>query len=525
MLPLLWTKYVTNCLSERDLLELGKLPDQHVRRWMVRLSVDRDVPSAATLAEFHRLAVEDPSPKVRLAVAVSLQKIPLTARWSIAQALLSHAEDADDPFLPLMIWYGVEPLVETDIARALQLATDAQIPLVRRFIARRALDRQRQTDADPWPLETVVQAALHANDPTRLDYLLGMREALEGHGQIEPPSSWQRLYDQVSTTPIVESRSVAVELARIFGDRQAIAELQNTVRDQEAEITDRRSALRALLKLDKGVSAPMLHELLREPSELRTDALQALTLNHDETTPQVLLRVFADLTAVQRQSAVNVLVSRGSFIPQLLAAVRAGQVSRRDVSAYSLQQLRAYKSEQIRAAVASIWPDSAFAKDISKADEIGRFKNLLTAEFLASGNASAGRQVFADNCAKCHTLFGIGGNVGPDLTGSGRANLDYVLSNLIDPSALVDGAYRLTTIEMNDGRLLSGFLRQHDEFNVVLRTQDAEVTLKLFEIDDMQTTDRSMMPDGLLQSFTDEQIRDLVVYLASPEQVPFPLVE
>ena len=54
---------------------------------------------------------------------------------------------------------------------------------------------------------------------------------------------------------------------------------------------------------------------------------------------------------------------------------------------------------------------------------------------------------------------------------------------------------------------------------------ESSVTLKLFEIDDMQTTDRSMMPDGLLQSFTDEQIRDLVVYLASPEQVPLPLLE
>ena len=133
--------------------------------------------------------------------------------------------------------------------------------------------------------------------------------------------------------------------------------------------------------------------------------------------------------------------------------------------------------------------------------------------------------MFTENCAKCHTLFGAGGNVGPDLTGSGRANLDYVLSNLINPSALVDEAYRLTTIEMDDGRLLTGFLQQHGEGSIVLRTQDEFVTLPLKEIDEMTTTNLSMMPEGLLRSFGDEQIRDLVVYLASPDQVPEMLQE
>ena len=129
----------------------------------------------------------------------------------------------------------------------------------------------------------------------------------------------------------------------------------------------------------------------------------------------------------------------------------------------------------------------------------------------------------AQNCAKCHMLFGTGGNVGPDLTGSGRANLDYVLSNLIDPSALIDDAYRLTTVLMEDGRLLTGFMQKHGEATIVLRTQDELVTLPLKEIDEMKTTKLSMMPNGLLRSFSDEQIRDLVVYLASPDQVPEPL--
>ena len=110
--------------------------------------------------------------------------------------------------------------------------------------------------------------------------------------------------------------------------------------------------------------------------------------------------------------------------------------------------------------------------------------------------------------------------MGPDLTGSGRKQLDYVLSNLIDPSAVIDPAFRLTNIFTADGRILSGFIVHQDDSDLVIRTQDAEVRLAMKDIDELNTTNKSMMPEGMLRTFTDEQIRDLIVYLASPWQVP-----
>ena len=59
---------------------------------------------------------------VRLYLASALQRLPLEQRWSIAEGLLSHSSDASDANLPLMIWYGVEPLVVVDTGRALKLA-------------------------------------------------------------------------------------------------------------------------------------------------------------------------------------------------------------------------------------------------------------------------------------------------------------------------------------------------------------------------------------------------------------------
>ena len=143
----------------------------------------------------------------------------------------------------------------------------------------------------------------------------------------------------------------------------------------------------------------------------------------------------------------------------------------------------------------------------------------MTPKYLKQGDALAGRLMFERTCSKCHSLFGEGGTIGPDLTGSGRTNLDYVLSNLIDPSAIVDPAFRLTTVVTADGRILSGFMIQHTEKFVILRTQEAQVRLAMYEIEELETSDKSMMPEGMLRNYSDQQVRDLVLYLASPRQV------
>lgn len=94
-------------------------------------------PSAATLAEFTRLAKEDPSPLVRLYLASACQRLTVAQRTPIVEALLAHAEDATDHNLPLMYWYATEPIVAADPAKGALLLTKAKIPLLREYITRR----------------------------------------------------------------------------------------------------------------------------------------------------------------------------------------------------------------------------------------------------------------------------------------------------------------------------------------------------------------------------------------------------
>ena len=96
------------------------------------------------------------------------------------------------------------------------------------------------------------------------------------------------------------------------------------------------------------------------------------------------------------------------------------------------------------------------------------------------------------------------------------------MSNLFDPSATIDPAYRLTNVLTSDGRLLSGFIVYQDDRFIEVRTQEARVRLSMKDVDELVTSRQSMMPEGMLRQYSDQQVRDLLRYLASPEQVPLP---
>ena len=510
-----WTLFVMQEFTESELVGFLQHPSLHVRRWAIRFLVDRSVPGRAALDALVRLATHEDSAKVRLALASALQKIPVEPRWDIAASLARHAEDAADSYLPLMIWYGIEPLLVTDVRRGLQWALAARIPLLRRFVTRRLLD------VDAPPLEEVTAAVLRsADDATRYDLLAGMLAALQPRGAQPAPQRWQPLYRELATSSNAGLRSVAVRLAILFGDARALARLRQTVLQPAEPVRRRRDALQALLRVDQGVPVAMLHKLVVGAAELRGDAIRALALHNAPTTAEVLLSVYADLDPSARQDVIGVLVSRRNFVETLLAALERGTLEPQEVSAFALQQLRTFKGAAIEKRVSSLW--SGGSQQIVKADAIRRYKDLLTPEYLAEANAAAGRVIFDRSCAKCHTLFGEGGNIGPDLTGSGRQKLDYVLGNLIDPSAIIDPAYRLTTLLTVDGRLLSGFIVYQDDRSVVLRTQQAQVRLEMRDVDELITSNKSMMPEGMLGSYSNSQVRDLVRYLASPQQVARP---
>lgn len=130
--------------------------------------------------------------------------------------------------------------------------------------------------------------------------------------------------------------------------------------------------------------------------------------------------------------------------------------------------------------------------------------------------------LFAKTCGQCHQLYGVGGKVGPDITGSNRADLDYLLHNILDPNAEIPNDYRTWNLDTKDDRSISGVLLRQDAQGVTLATPGETLTVARTDIRSLRQSELSMMPEGLLQALANDEVRDLVAYLRGKAQVPLP---
>ena len=155
-----------------------------------------------------------------------------------------------------------------------------------------------------------------------------------------------------------------------------------------------------------------------------------------------------------------------------------------------------------------------------KAALISTYKKTFKPDMLAKADLSNGRMIFTKTCAACHTLFDAGGKLGPNLTGSQRANLDYILEKVTDPSAVVPRENYMALIETNDGRTITALVVQENEKSVTVRDATQDLVLPKNEIKSRRSSPTSMMPEGLLEAMSTSDARDLIGYLQSPVQVP-----
>jgi putative membrane-bound dehydrogenase-like protein len=519
----LWALHVTGGLDEPLLLALLDSPHEHLRGWAVQLGLEGRAPSVALRRKLAALAVKDPSPLVRLYLASGLQRLALDQRWPIALGLLHHGQDAQDAYLPLMIWYGIEPLVPADRDRSVTLLARAQIPLVREYLARRLTSLADPGAVDrPLPgLPPLLRLLGLADDPVlHRDILRGMHEALSGLRQMAMPDGWPAVYPVLAESPYPEVRERALALAVLFDDQRALASLRKTVTDPKAAPAARQGALQMLVYKRNADLVPLLQSLLTD-RDLCGAALRGLAAFADAATPRMILHHYASFTDEEKSDAIHTLASRPAYALALLEAVERGQVPRRDLSAVSVRQMMGLKHQPVTDKLTHVWGVVRPASH-AKAALLARYKKLLTPEYLASADRSGGRLVYARACAACHRLFDEGTAIGPELTGAQRTDLAYILENLLDPSAVVAREYQVTVVTTKGGRVLSGIIKQENDRAVTVQTQNESVTVPRDEIESRTASSVSMMPEGLLDQLTREEVRDLVAYLAGPGQVPLP---
>ena len=218
---------------------------------------------------------------------------------------------------------------------------------------------------------------------------------------------------------------------------------------------------------------------------------------------------------------VGILASRKTFAAALLAAVADGKIPRSDVSPYDLRQIRSLGDPALDAAVEREWGGVAATPDDTRR-RIAAFKEALQPEVLAAADLSHGRVIYERACGRCHRLFGAGESIGPDLTGGQRTNIDYLLENIVDPGGVVSRDYRMSIVSLDDGRVLNGLVTVRDDRTLTLVTPTDRHVLAVEDVAEVTVTQQSPMPEGMLDQFPADVVRDLIGYLMQPAQVPLP---
>jgi putative membrane-bound dehydrogenase-like protein len=509
----LWALHAAGGLTPERVTQATEDESPYVRGWAIQLALDGKQPSAEFVTALAKLARKDESSVTRLYLAAAAQRLPLDARWDILAGLLTHGEDATDHNLPLMYWYAAEPLAAADKGRALALVEETPIAVVRRFTLRRIADEGSEE-----AVAFLVGSLGQAKTPERRREFLGaINEALKGRRTFPMPKTWAGVYAALAADPDREVQGLARALAVTFGDPKALGEMRTLLADASADPANRKAALASLVAARDKSLAPTLQNLVTD-RQVGREAIRGLAAYADPKTPQTLIDAYPSLGADAKRDALNTLAARPEYAAALIGAVEVGMVPRTDLSADIIRQMRNLDDAKLKTRLNEVW---GVVRDTAedKKKLIAEYKELLAAKG-PKPDVHAGRAVFAKTCAQCHKLFGAGGEVGPELTGSNRRDLEYVLSNVIDPSAVMAKDYQPSVIVTTDGRVLTGIVKRETKDALTVATANETIILPKDEIEERQVSQTSMMPDNLWQPLKPEEVRALVAYLAANAQVP-----
>lgn len=525
----LWARYRRDQVNKQELYQLLDDSDEHMRVWAVRLLTDlwpldhvtgphsgaKYPCDANDVQRLVRTALIDPSGLVRRQLASTLQRMPLEDRSALAIALISRNVDAADLDMNLLVWFGISPIGEVDAAKLVAIAAASRWPHLTGSIARFIASRSKNSDV---ALNQLVEAAIAMDSDRKAAVLNGLSEGFQGWRKASKPKAWGKFTESFGGS--TNHDALVRQLNVLFGDGLALDEIRKIVLDGKVPNRDRQLALQTLIDA-KPSDLRQICESLMDTRVVNSTAAKGLALFDDPAIARLLVQKYKRFQPDDRPGIVELLSSRASFAEAMLDEIAKGKspLTRDDIKATHARQIRGFGVELLNEKLAIVW-GSLNQTSSDKAAQIETWKTKLEAPgALEQADLKRGRGLFDKTCSQCHKLFGAGKQIGPELTGAQRSSLDYLLGNIIDPSAVVGREFRMTTILTDDGRAVSGLITSRDGQRIVIQTATDQVTVATENIDAIKDSTVSAMPEGLLQNMSEVDVRALIGYLMSPVQI------
>jgi len=485
--------------------------DPYVRKWAIRLIGDTWTAENWELSTMRDLAASDPHVEVRQQLSSTAKRLQMNGSLSIVRELLKRDEDAEDPFMPLLIWWALEEFVSTDANQVVsmfeggRLFDEAMIqkPILEFLMRRLAAEGTRE-----YLRIGARLLRLAPDDESRKTLLAGFEKAYRGRSMVGLPDE---LLDAVAKAG---GGSLAMQIRQGIPEatQQAAALLKNAAANEE----NLQRVIEALGEVPAAELLPsLISQLNRDSDSLHIVTLSALRAYNDPSVGKVVSSQYSQFSGEVQSAAQTLLMSRIEWATTWLEAIKDGTIALELIPVEAVNGLKRLGDASLNSLLDKLWPDS-IESTADTSEEMNQLRQLLKSG--ENPDRHKGREMFLARCGVCHILHNEGGEVGPELTGYQRGDLHSLLLAITNPNAEIREGFENHIVRTDDGQTLSGFIVDRDDHVVVLRPVGGQpIVLEESRIKSMEDAGVSLMPPGLLMGMDEQSIVDLFAYIQAPQ--------
>ncbi|MCA8988680.1 MAG: c-type cytochrome, partial [Planctomycetaceae bacterium] len=515
-LELFWARHSIKPYTDQELAGFWQHKSAPVREWSVRLACDDGTLQDSESSELSALATGETDVAVRSQILCSARRLPPKQTLSLTLTMLDRESDAQDPHLPLLYWWNVESVISRDPAVLQELIdSDPDQLLNRRLFADLLAENliRRLVSSREIPLQKLCQSILilGVDQPFAARFVKGFELGLAGRSLVEVPVQLLTAVRELGSLPLplrlrMNEAAAIDEVLELLAGSQA-ADKKLPLLQVASEVNEPRLA-QAVLHLAQTATAP----------EVRTAAWLALQGPLGDQLPLSVKSIPSEITSWDSReisAMCHTFSSRVAWARQLVAAVDQGIVNKDLVPADVIRRLSFHQDERLRADVARIWKSVAGLATAEMAATMTRLAGVLD---QLEGDPYRGKPLFKQQCGKCHELFEEGEYVGPSLTSYQRTDRTHLLRHIVNPSLEIREGFEVKVVLTDDGRILTGFTTFEDEESLVIRgSEGSDVRVLKEQIEEIIPQPVSLMPAGMLEKLSDQEVADLFSYLQSAQ--------
>jgi putative heme-binding domain-containing protein len=490
-------------------------PDIYVRRWIAKMIGESETPQGGKANYALTLLVQNSKEhEVRAQLLASAKR--MSAKLSLPLLKVGDAEDISG-HLPLLAWWALESKAEKEREAVFTfLKADPaflQTKLFREHLAEKLAKRYALAGGEE-NLNSCADLLALTNDETlRSKFIAGIASAFEGAEMPKLPESLTKALNDY----MAKQSGGDLTLALRSGNADALKNALKLLADAKATNTARIAIAKTLAELGKQEAVMPMVAILKSSAapSLKRGMLQAAAKFDDKRLPEALLLGWEGQIAgdkALREDALRVMAGRKEWAQILISFVNEWKVPAKHFTIDIVRQLSLHKDAEIDAAIEKHWKGLlATGPTPEKKKEAERIKAVLK---TGLGDADKGKLQFTARCAVCHSLFGEGGKIGPELTGYDRSNADFWLDNLFTPSLEIREGFGTYIVKTKGGQMLTGLMDAQDAQGIVLKDLAGNKTaIKQTDIEKLEASPISLMPEGLTAGMSDADLKDFFAYL------------